>query len=196
VHGAVLARDRFGYTNRAYSFDGTDDYIDLGNDTIDQNVFSFSVWFKTDRDKYAQTILGNYVACSYSGTGFTLLYYGSEAQNDPRLVLLNGSIRDTRSAIVHHVFMSDGNWHHIVRGHNENEYSLYIDNSLIGVQGGAYASTNKNLKVGVADYIGAHCAYGKGSFFDGSIDDLRIYDRVLSKAEIQALYSEGGWQGN
>jgi hypothetical protein len=31
-------------------------------------------------------------------------------------------------------------------------------------------------------------------FFKGSLDDIRIYNRILSNAEIDSLYHEGGWQ--
>ena len=29
--------------------------------------------------------------------------------------------------------------------------------------------------------------------FQGSIDDIRIYNRALSHTEVQTLYNEGGW---
>jgi arabinan endo-1,5-alpha-L-arabinosidase len=31
-------------------------------------------------------------------------------------------------------------------------------------------------------------------FLQGSLDDIRIYNRALSESEIKALYHEGGWQ--
>ena len=31
-------------------------------------------------------------------------------------------------------------------------------------------------------------------YFKGKIDDIRIFNRVLSENEIQALYHEGGWE--
>jgi hypothetical protein len=33
-------------------------------------------------------------------------------------------------------------------------------------------------------------AYDGGGYFNGTIDDIRIYNRVLSEAEIQQLYQE------
>ena len=30
-------------------------------------------------------------------------------------------------------------------------------------------------------------------YYDGDLDDLRIYDRALSAAEMSALFHEGGW---
>ena len=40
--------------------------------------------------------------------------------------------------------------------------------------------------------IGAHIINSE-SYFEGKIDDIRIYNRALSEEEIQALYHEGGW---
>ena len=45
VNGATLGTDRHGLTNRAYSFDGVDDWIDTPIDSNQEKV-SFSVWFK------------------------------------------------------------------------------------------------------------------------------------------------------
>ena len=44
VNGATLTTDRFGISNKAYNFDGIDDFIDLQNLTSNQD-FSYSLWF-------------------------------------------------------------------------------------------------------------------------------------------------------
>ena len=36
---------------------------------------------------------------------------------------------------------------------------------------------------------------GSDRYYNGNIDDIRIYNRALSEDEIQALYHEGGWTG-
>jgi hypothetical protein len=37
-------------------------------------------------------------------------------------------------------------------------------------------------------YLGT---YGSGEYFQGNIDDARIYNRVLTSSEIQAIYNQG-----
>ena len=46
--------------------------------------------------------------------------------------------------------------------------------------------------------IGAHMNSSGNvyNFFQGNLDDLRIYNRALTEAEVQALYYEGGWTGS
>jgi hypothetical protein len=39
-------------------------------------------------------------------------------------------------------------------------------------------------------------SYWNDAYFAGQLDDIRIYDRVLTEREISALYHEGGWDGD
>ncbi|MFN5209123.1 MAG: hypothetical protein ACK5D8_06480, partial [Bacteroidota bacterium] len=50
VNGAVLATDRFGNANSAYSFDGIDNTIQYSNTFVfnQQNDASISLWFNND----------------------------------------------------------------------------------------------------------------------------------------------------
>ena len=46
VIGANLTNDRFGNSNSAYSFDGNNDYIDLGNPSPNPGSLTISAWVK------------------------------------------------------------------------------------------------------------------------------------------------------
>ncbi|NBV09794.1 MAG: hypothetical protein EBS09_11940, partial [Flavobacteriia bacterium] len=46
VNGATLTQDRFGNGNQAYSFDGVDDYFDVGINQMDS--FTVSLWIKNN----------------------------------------------------------------------------------------------------------------------------------------------------
>ena len=47
VHGATPAENRWGDSGKAYSFDGTDDYIEVPYEsTYSTDAFSFSLWIK------------------------------------------------------------------------------------------------------------------------------------------------------
>ena len=63
VNGSTLTPDRYGTANKAYSFDGTDDYIDLGNKpafNFGTSDFTISLWFKTDGIQTDKYFLGKY----------------------------------------------------------------------------------------------------------------------------------------
>jgi len=180
---------RFGGLQAAYIFHDKGHYIDLGNDIISNNIFSFSVWFRIYSDKYAQTVIGNYVACSYSNSGFYLIYYGTEVENGPRLQLSNGG-RD--ESIVINQNMADDQWHHFVGIYGLDTFSAYLDNQFMGEQMGSYAPTQESLIVGTAMVSPDHpnCAYGNDSYFNGSIANIQLYNRMLSTVEIEKLYKK------
>ena len=88
--------------------------------------------------------------------------------------------------------MTDDGWHHVAAvlendgTPNLNEVKLYVDGVEEAVPGGGVAINtlySKNVKIGV---------YGSSAkYFKGLIDDVRIYDRALTEAEIQVLAAMG-----
>jgi hypothetical protein len=86
--------------------------------------------------------------------------------------------------------ITDGNWHHIVaiRDASNNEIGLYVD----GVK---EASTTKTF----GDFVSTSpinigwLNLSTGYHFIGSVDELAVYNRVLSNAEIQQHYQQSGY---
>ena len=74
--------------------------------------------------------------------------------------------------------ITDGNWHRIGLVWDGSHRYLYID----GVQVAEDASHLSGLQVvpGGGLYFGAGCTHAPGTFFSGLIDDIRIYNRVVS----------------
>ncbi|MEZ4859883.1 MAG: LamG-like jellyroll fold domain-containing protein [Caldilineaceae bacterium] len=80
-------------------------------------------------------------------------------------------------------------WYHLaivfarVPGSNTGAYSFYINGQRLGTRAGVPIGIGDNVYIGKAvSATGADYA-----FFDGLIDDLRIFKRPLSTAEIQAI---------
>ena len=76
VNGATLTSDRNGIPNRAYNFEGLNNYIDIlsFNSSKIKNDFSISTWirFKSFNSLYPQIIDGdnNFVAIHLGGSGY------------------------------------------------------------------------------------------------------------------------------
>lgn len=77
-------------------------------------------------------------------------------------------------------------WYHIVGIINENEISLYINGDLVDKMSfaGSLINTSAPIVIGKASYTSKPTRY-----FNGIIDELRIYNRTLSINEITKLYN-------
>lgn len=188
VHGATLTQDRFNNDNSAYAFDGSDDYIDVGNNVKPLLPMSVSVWVKVNslatagcvfrNDRYDNTAYRYGVSLMYSISGQigSYVFEGYSAS-------WNRLGKVSTDSVV-----TLNEWHHFVvvfDGHND--HSLFWDSVELT---GTYDGTGSGLS-----YSSSNGAIGKTSIaqyaFDGCIDDIRVYDRALSVEEIGTLFLEG-----
>ena len=92
--------------------------------------------------------------------------------------------------------LNDGGWHHVVATHRfafSSASKLYLDGKDVPASfvqltpSYPAAVTNSDLFIGKQDSASA-------GFFRGLLDDVRIYNRVLTEGEISTLVREGGWE--
>ncbi len=172
VTGAALSSDRFNNSNKSYYFDGIDDRIDLGT-FFTLHTFSISLWVKNTRisTDYSDIIENNH--------DFTNRWC---LQVQP-----NSTIYDFGGV---YSSIQNNQWTHIVLIQNENSYSVYVNGTCVGTNNWVGDDDgNQNLVLGY--WYG-----GTSRWYQGYIDDIRAYNRVLSNAEILALYHEDEWDGN
>ena len=82
-----------------------------------------------------------------------------------------------------------GGWHHVVGAYSGSAFTLYVDN-VVPSNGGGCTGNAAQTFAGTNAYIGRHP--GNGNYdFDGTVDDVRVYNRVLSAQEVEALYVTG-----
>ena len=173
-----LTEDRFGNTNSAFDFDGIDDYIQNNNnfDSITNN-FSVSFWMKKE----------NLWEYEYQ----KLIFFGTSTSNNG-IQISQGYApypfyfrTDLMSSLIVTDYPALNSWLHIVVKYDGINVKMFIDNQLIGI-----TPYSANIIVTTPLVIG----WGYNSeFYNGQIDDIRIYDRPISDEEVQELYSEGGW---
>jgi hypothetical protein len=181
VTGAALTTDRKGRANSAYSFNGTSDFIHLQNGinySFPNTTFSVSYWQRNT------TAAGTFtVANGASGGGWGI-------RNDGQVLLKNAANQQSLYTPTgsNQLLLVNGAWHHVsciittsTTNNLAQSIQLYVDGVLDGGSfdhAFAYA-TNTDLSIG---------ARTLGNNFGGSLDDVRIYNRALSAAEIAALY--------
>jgi hypothetical protein len=181
VHGATLAPDRAANPNMAYSFNGSTSYLDLGSSVLlrPTNEVTLSLWATADWANLSapaalagNTQKGGYELHLNPSAGFiqavvSRSVYGSSASQ--RLTNLTSG------------------WHHFAFASDSKATYWYIDGKLISAIGGSgvikYAYANNFL-------IGAEAGDGalpEGNYYNGTIDEVRIYNRALSQSEIRFL---------
>jgi len=188
VVGATLTTDRSGKINEAYSFNGATNKIkvyNIGTDLNPVNEISISVFIKPTQI-CGGSIAGNSRILRKAGASGYML---SWCQGNNKLELrldgtnpLNISVDETPLV---------GNWHHIVATYSgiTGIGKIYIDgNVAVTSTGNQYKMQHSDTTLFIGGFTGS---MGEEEGFKGSIDDVRIYDRVLSVSEISALYNEG-----
>jgi hypothetical protein len=99
----------------------------------------------------------------------------------------HASVNDWQQLVVDgSTEVSANEWHHVAAVYNGDEVRIYVDGKL---------DTAKPWKGGIAvndfDVLIGENAERKGRFFDGLIDDVRIYNYALKEGDIIALYNKG-----
>ena len=178
VFGATLVDDRFDNANSAYSFDG-DDYIAvLHNSTLDMSgPISFSIWVKPSEIQTS----GNRMILGKSNYSTETNYLIRQKPNGYIQWEYQGYTENTVNPMVANT------WHHIVvtAAGPTLEKKIYLDNQLVATQiasGSSFGQVSDPLTFGYAGY--------NSEFYKGIIDDIRIYDKVLSVSEVDALFDE------
>lgn len=196
IFGPTLTNDRFGQADRAYYFDGEDDYITIPQDTMLEPDFPFaiSIWVKQDTGSllYDRGILT---------TDFheNTTYYGAFIQlSNEKVEAFYGDgccgyAPDARKSVEFNGNNLEGDWHHIfVNYFHEDSIRLYVDLTLANteIKGNAtegVAYTAHPGSIGRFDNTGGE----EVSYFKGVIDDFRFFNTTINENEIEELYYEG-----
>ena len=186
VNNVTLTSDVCGNQNSAYLFNGVNSYIELPSSPfIGLNKYSYCFWIKAA----AQATLGHGVPFSVGESSFG---YGQAVTLNAANFLFAGSYNLGTSPIQSYVTsttLSFNRWHYVVMTRDSIDVRMYVD----GVQtptvfnqftNGQPANYGSNLPIRAT--IG--CRPLSTYYFNGAIDELRIYKRALSASEAYALY--------
>jgi hypothetical protein len=177
---ATLTADRFGNANQAYSFNGANSYMGFANvPTAQTNNWTISSWIKPASLSQLGTVVSVGYDSGLSGAnGFqTCVNSGNSGIAGGYFTAIYGGISTYNSG---YAFTSTTNWTHIVLLRTNGVASFYVN----GTQIGGTVSTTPHIPT--AFTIGS-CAGVR--FFNGAIDDVRIYNRALTPTEVAQLYT-------
>ncbi|MGI6457578.1 MAG: FG-GAP-like repeat-containing protein [bacterium] len=178
-----------GYSGKALSFDGFDDYVNVGPLDLSGKAMTITAWFKADRFDHlsfqdariiskAEGIFDDHHYWMVS-TVFT--------SNGPRLRfrLKTNDSSSTAVLIASSGTLQEGAWTHVAAVYDGSHMILYKDGVEVGRQA---KSGSIAVNSAVPVFIGANPP-GASELrpFDGIIDEVRIYHQALSQSEIDAL---------
>lgn len=189
VYGATLTKDRIGVSNSAYSFNGVPGTKIQTNypGVLGNNSRSISLWVR----RPLQAFNGSYLltwGTQASGTSFGLFMAGRDKTQFFGV--------DNGGSSIQSIFnsLSDGNWHHYVVVY-DNSIGKSILNVKTYIDGVYYPIAenwnpqNINTVQGINMVIGEYSsAQSDWRTTNGEIDDVGVWNRVLSSSEIQYLF--------
>lgn len=175
VYGASLTADRYGNAGKAYSFNGTDNYIDCGSASILKITGNFSMggWLYMDGGSQNPRMLsfespeGNYrITTTGSGNARSVnLNYGSSGLS---------------------VMVPIQEWHHIFFTYEGGNAKLYLDGIKVAE---ANSPQTEALNYSTSLNIGRKAAPAYDAW-GGKLDEIVIYARAISASEVMNWYQK------
>ncbi|MDD5192599.1 MAG: hypothetical protein PHH54_02395 [Candidatus Nanoarchaeia archaeon] len=176
-----------GKIGKAFSFDGNGDYINTENNSnldMRTNSFSFGAWIKISDRGQAKGILSTWDGGGSSDNYRLVVYESTSAGGEIDKVTANVYDGINRYNVRSTTTVTDGNWHFVMAIRNSSSLSIFVDGKIEGSR-----SLPSSVDIlNSADFMIGKASVG-GLYFNGTIDDVMIFNRDLSIGEVQGLYA-------
>ena len=194
--GTTLGQD--GKREKAISFDGTDGALSFGDIAAmdSPSSFTFSTWFnrRTEVATATNHSVNNVLAAQSSATSNDNFEVGTEG-SQVEIYIDAGAGTEFDTTVRVEAGIQNETWHHIVLTYDIADSEgkalrLYVDNQLVQAwdqfKAKLDSSDTSPFSLGLA-----RPSDEKWGQFDGLQDDTALWDRALSPAEINTLYTDG-----
>lgn len=180
-----------GIAGKAAKFNGTNGYAKIGQTSgphvNTERSFTVSAWAKLDSKPTGAAVIT--AQAGQVAPGFELYYSAAYDR-----WAFNQYSSDSADATPVRAIQPDGTtarvgeWVHLVGVHDTvaNTLTLYVNGAKAGtttLAGAFYA--NQSMYIGASNYSGA-----MGSYFPGTIDDVRVMDRPVSAEEVTQMFRQ------
>jgi hypothetical protein len=183
IEGGGVTTDK-GRVGAAAKFDPTDGYIQADRVPAVTAPFSLSVWLNAagfDQTKYPLAVSKWQRA---QNRDYLIGYNGPEG----KLYTQFNKEPDGNKTTLFGPRPSTDTWYHCVLTYAEDTIGrFYVNGSERDSAKGAFNDTSSKFVIGSKN--------GGGNPWHGRVDDVRIYDRALSPAEVTTLYQQTGGGG-
>ncbi len=190
VNGATLTADRYGNSNKAYSF-SLGNYITIPQSSIIDNTnnSTINIWFKTNLTTSTQLFKkGGYspnsngeqisIQLNYPNTGYDVKYNSNCIPGNNWVSCI------TNSSVV-----NDNTWHMLTCSTSSINLKLYID----GVLKNTTVAPNTQYDICMSEINIGRNWINDNDYYIGQIDDIGFWSRPLTECEIKKLYTSGSF---
>ena len=182
VNGASLTSDRNGVENSSYLFDNSNISIENQFYNNGYETYTINIWFLTNNPSKTMQCLLNTTPHDGEGIGYNhenALNTFSHGKNSN----VSQHLWDIFSSNPFGFQVQENMWYMITIVKNSGNYSYYVNKSLDKTSTTSLTAENQNTGL-----IFGSTALGS-EFLSGKLDDIGIWNRVLSEQEIQNLYT-------
>jgi hypothetical protein len=189
VRGATRAAGKVG---SAMSFDGVDDWVSIADGVAGSNIdltngMTLEAWVNPGAVSGWETIILKERGAANSGAMSYALYAADGVGAPPSGVVRVGTADRT---VVGGTPLTPGAWAHIATTYDGINQRLFINGVEVASrpQAGNMAVGNQPIRVGGNQVF-------SGEFYNGLIDNVRVYNRALTAAELSAEITAAGGVG-
>ena len=196
-HGVGIAldlrNDRFGNENSAYYFNGYDSQVDCGSsDILDiRTTVSIEISFKVDQfsNVFTPLVYKGYINGGYNVFNGDERTYSLWLDCTGRLHLTSADEFGQEQLDLDANSIQTNSWYHYVGiiDRSTGEMKAYLNGELVetgSIRQNMAVSSPRSLLIGAS-----HEIHPRFSNFNGTIDDVRIFNRALTQDEVVSLYA-------
>ncbi|SVE49918.1 uncharacterized protein METZ01_LOCUS502772, partial [marine metagenome] len=168
------------------SFDGTDDYVQVGNNSelSGMSTLSVQVWVRKTTNPSSGSIISKWGSGSSNGSNYSYSIY--EVDGSDLISFFIKTTSGTASTSFDSNELTLNLWRHIVGVYDGSDIKIYLNGTLVNTSAsaasGSILTTSEPVLLG-KDY--------SGNNFNGSVDEVSIWNDALTAAEIAALFNSG-----
>ena len=181
VAAATSSQQVAGQIGQALKFNGTTQYVNVGNSSTlnPGSTISVCIWINS-----SDTVGADGVIMRYDNTNLSSWGLFRNNGSNKMTWYTNGSTQANTISSTAVVF--DGKWHQVCGTMDSTAQTIYVD----GVQSG---STSGNSSLWQTPTINVYIGSAMAGLINvtATLDDVRIYNRALSPAELLQLYQQG-----
>jgi gliding motility-associated-like protein len=180
VNGATLNSDRFNATNSSYYFNGISDFIRVNNSSSIQtpNGITMNLWVQF-RGLGLQS--PRLFSKGWSPNGIEL---HTESNNNQK-IRFGGTFSGAGYGPLSQTTLADGLWYMITAVDDGQAKKIYVN----GILEGSLTHNYGSIPVTAVDLLFGRNSQLTTDFFNGSIDDVVLWNRPLTATEVAQLFS-------